>query len=138
MNVLFVDTNNIGRSAVAERVLNSFEKSGHLADSCGTGKSASLGHGIPVKMREVLEENNYPSSGHISKRLDADLVIWADVIVCMNEIHRKHLAFYYPESEEKLRVWEIMEPRPADGLNEHRRAFQRIKEKILEEFVFVG
>ena len=76
MNVLFVCIGNQGRSVMAERIFRAAGSS-HVARSAGAAPGAAV-HPVVV---EALRELGIDASDHVPRRLDDDLLAWADVVV---------------------------------------------------------
>ncbi len=83
MNVLFICTGNTCRSPMAEGYLATKGKN-FSAKSCGL-----FADGSPVSdnSKKVMAEIGIDISGHISKQINADLIKWADKIICMSPSH---------------------------------------------------
>ncbi len=77
MNVLFVCVGNQGRSVMAERLF--LERAGgtHQARSAGSRPGSEVHAGV----LESLAELGVDASDHVPRRLDDELVGWADVVV---------------------------------------------------------
>jgi arsenate reductase (thioredoxin) len=75
--VLFVCVGNTGRSVMAERLLLRASGGRHEARSAG---SRPGGAPEPVVL-EALAEVGIDATDHVPRRLDDDLIGWADVIV---------------------------------------------------------
>jgi len=77
VNVLFVCVANSGRSVMAERIFERAVEGRHRARSAGSNPG-SAPH--PVVL-EALEEIGLDASDHRPRKLDDELVAWADVVV---------------------------------------------------------
>ena len=77
MNVLFVCVANSGRSVMAERIFERAVAGRHRARSAGSNPGAAP---HPVVL-EALEEIGLDASDHRPRKLDDELVAWADVVV---------------------------------------------------------
>ena len=77
MNVLFVCVANSGRSVMAEPIFERAVEGRHRARSAGSNPG-SAPH--PVVL-EALEEIGLDASDHRPRKLDDELVAWADVVV---------------------------------------------------------
>jgi arsenate reductase len=75
-NVLFVCVGNQGRSVIAERLFRRAAP-GHGARSAGSSPGARP-HEVVV---EALREIAVDASDHVPRRLDADAISWADIVV---------------------------------------------------------
>ena len=76
MNVLFVCIGNQGRSVMAERIFRAAGSS-HAARSAG----AAPGDQVHPEVVEALQEIGIDASDHVPRRLDDELLAWADVVV---------------------------------------------------------
>jgi arsenate reductase len=77
MNVLFVCVANSGRSVMAEQLFRRAAASRHEARSAGSDPGPAP-HAVVL---EVLSEVGLDASDHVPRKLDGDLVQWADVVV---------------------------------------------------------
>jgi arsenate reductase len=77
VNVLFVCVGNSGRSVMAERLLRSEAGGHHEARSAGSAPGVEA----HPQVLEALGEIGIDASDHIPRKLDAELVEWADVVV---------------------------------------------------------
>ena len=76
-NVLFVCVGNQGRSVMAERLFHEAAGEEHVARSAGAAPGAEV-HAVAV---EALAEVGIDASDHVPRKLDDELIGWADVIV---------------------------------------------------------
>src|SRR5437763_15965153 len=79
MHVLFVCTENAGRSQIAEHLFNASANGLHEAHSAGTKPAASV-HPAVI---DVLASRGVDASGARPKALTGDLIDWADRVVTM-------------------------------------------------------
>ena len=79
VNVLFVCTENAGRSQIAEHLFNVSARGLHEARSAGTRPAKA----IHPEIVPVLERRGADASGARPKPLSDDLLEWADRIVTM-------------------------------------------------------
>ncbi len=77
MKVLFVCVGNTGRSVMAERLFRRDSQGRHEARSAGSAPGSSP-HPVVV---EALAELGIDASDHVPRKLDDELVAWADVVV---------------------------------------------------------
>lgn len=75
--VLFVCVGNAGRSVMAERLLLQASGGRHEARSAGSRPGAAAEPSVV----EALAEVGIDASDHEPRRLDGDLVAWADVVI---------------------------------------------------------
>jgi arsenate reductase (thioredoxin) len=76
VNVLFVCIGNQGRSVMAERIFRA-SGSSHVARSAG----AEPGDHVHPVVLDALRELEIDASDHVPRRLDDELLTWADVVV---------------------------------------------------------
>ena len=76
-NVLFVCIGNQGRSVMAERLFREAAGPAHEARSAGAAPGAEV-HQVAV---EALAELGIDASDHVPRKLDDELVEWADVVI---------------------------------------------------------
>jgi arsenate reductase (thioredoxin) len=76
-NVLFVCVGNSGRSVMAERIFRAESGGRHAARSAGSAP----GSAAHPQVVEALDEIGIDARDHVPRRLDAELVDWADVVV---------------------------------------------------------
>jgi arsenate reductase (thioredoxin) len=77
VNVLFVCVANSGRSVMAERLFARAAEGRHTARSAGSNPGAAAHPEVVAALREV----GLDASDHVPRKLDADAVAWADVVV---------------------------------------------------------
>jgi arsenate reductase len=84
VNVLFVCVGNGGRSVMAERIFQQLASGEHEARSAGSHPGTAP-H-LPVV--EALREIGIDASDHVPRKLDSELLDWADVAVstCSEEV----------------------------------------------------
>jgi arsenate reductase len=75
--VLFVCIGNQGRSVIAERLFREAAGDAHEARSAGSAPGRDV-HPVAV---EALAEIGLDASDHVPRKLDEDLVTWADVVI---------------------------------------------------------
>jgi arsenate reductase (thioredoxin) len=77
VKVLFVCTANGGRSVIAERLLEREAAGRHQARSAGSDPGAAA----HPEVLEALAEIGIDASDHVPRKLDQELIDWADVVV---------------------------------------------------------
>lgn len=88
MNILFVCTGNTCRSPMAEGYLR-FKNKNINVESCGLSADGSR---VSENSEKVMAEIGIDISNHISQQINADLINWADKIICMSHSHSDMLA----------------------------------------------
>jgi tRNA threonylcarbamoyl adenosine modification protein (Sua5/YciO/YrdC/YwlC family) len=103
-NVLLVCSGNTCRSPMAEGFLRSKLEAGvpgrFSVRSAGT--SASIGMRASLPAVEVMREKDIEINNHRSRRIDEEIVEWADVILCMTSHHMGILSDNYPTHSGKI------------------------------------
>ena len=95
---------------------------------------APLHRKIPKKMREALENLGYNPDNHRSQGVSVHLLDWADIIVCMGNVHEQYISTHYPQHSNKVRNWQIKDPHFATGTELHRQVAGQIQQRTLAEF----
>ena len=85
-------------------------------------------------MRIVLEELGYDPNNHRSQNISENLLSWADKIICMGNVHVKHIVEHYPEYSQKVNNWLIDDPHFATGTDKHREVARQIQNQIYIQF----
>jgi arsenate reductase (thioredoxin) len=83
-NVLFVCVANSGRSVMAERIFRTVAGDRHAVRSAGS----EPGTAPHPEVVAVLDEIGIDARDHVSRKLDAEALVWADVAVstCSEEV----------------------------------------------------
>lgn len=134
MNILFICTGNLNRSAAAHVILNSHGSDKYEVKSCGTGKVAPLKKEIPRKMRTALEGLGYDPDNHRSQGISEELLYWADIVVVMGNVHRRFIADNFPQHEGKVENWNIKDPHFEPGCEVHRQVAKQIECLVKKQF----
>jgi protein-tyrosine-phosphatase len=102
--------------------------------SCGTGKVAPLKRKIPRKTLLALEELGFDGTSHRTQGISESLLSWADTIVCMGNVHEKHVAERYPQHLHKVSNWLVKDPHFATGMEMHREVVKQIRDQVYLQF----
>jgi arsenate reductase len=109
--VLFVCVGNQGRSVMAERLFRRAASGRHKARSAGSNP----GTAVHPQVLEMLAEIGIDASDHVPRKLDDDLVQWADVVVatcddaCPVIPGKRYVSWHLPDPKHEplVRVREI-------------------------------
>ena len=104
MKVLFVCTANICRSFMAERIFRKRLKENSHSDIEVSSASLFDMEGAPADPGavDILEEKGFDGYGHKSKLLTEDMVAETDMILVMDQQHRKTIIENYPDAKGKV------------------------------------
>jgi protein-tyrosine phosphatase len=125
MRVLFVCAGNAHRSPLGEALLKK-------ARPDWTVDSAGLEIAIPVAMqvkRYLAEENAEQYVKRTPEDIRSKSLDTYDLIVAMEERHRRHILSICPQCAYKTVVWNIGDPYFMP-LDEARKIYDKIKEKV--------
>lgn len=121
--ILFVCSGNINRSPAARHL---YFKNGFVnVDSCGLGLTAAKNLPMTKKMKAALEEDVV----HTSKKIDQNLVDWADVIICMGPGQVKKVNKLYNTDKARLFYHGKIEDPHFTG--RYKEVVEQIKHNIL-------
>jgi protein-tyrosine-phosphatase len=109
--ILFVCTANICRSPVAEALFADWLRRHNmpaewLAASAGTW--ADTGTPAAAYSREVLNERGLDLSAHRARRIDAEMLADANLVLCMTRAHCEALQVEFPQFSERIKPLSIM------------------------------
>lgn len=124
-NVLFVCIGNQGRSVMAERLFRQAAGDTHAARSAGSAPGAAT----HPEVLEALREAGIDASDHVPRRLDDELLDWADVVVAACD-------GACPVTSGKRRLdWHLPDPmhRPLDEVRAIRDEIRARVESLLAE-----
>lgn len=97
-NILVVCVGNICRSPMAEYFLKQHFPQLHIESA---GISGLIGHQADAKAMHCMQQHGIDMSGHIARKLNADLIKKADLILVMSQNQKKHLEMTWPFSKGK-------------------------------------
>lgn len=124
--VLFVCVANGGRSVMAERIFRKLAGDRHDARSAGS----EPGPAPHPQVVEALREIGIDAADHVPRKLDADVLAWADLAVstCSEEV--------CPVTPGVRRIsWELPDPKnlPLEDVRQIRDEIQRRVQELLAE-----
>ncbi|HEX6988920.1 MAG TPA: L-threonylcarbamoyladenylate synthase [Bacillota bacterium] len=103
--ILMVCTGNTCRSPMAAALLRALaEAAGYEVDVRSAGVAAIEGSPPAREAVEVLATRGIALEGHRSRRLSADDVAWADVILTMTAHQRDQVRALYPEAGDRIQT----------------------------------
>ena len=125
MNVLFVCVANAGRSVMAEHLFRAIGGDRHYARSAGSDPGVAP----HPQVVEALAELGLDASAHVPRRLDAELLEWADLAVstCAEEV--------CPITPGVRRIaWTLRDPKglPVDEVRPIRDELRRLVGELAE------
>ena len=112
MKILFVCTANIVRSFMAERILiEKLKKDKKNGIDVSSAAIIDM-HSMPADPTavEILHEYGVDDAGHHSRLLTEDMVSQTDMIIVMEDIHKKIILDQYPEAEGKIHLLKSFSP----------------------------
>ena len=106
MTILFVCTANINRSFMAERILRGELKKRrkhnvHISSAALIDMKGEPADPVAAKL---LKASGYDDAGHQSRLLTEEMVAQADLMLVMEDSHRKLILEQYPPAEGKVRL----------------------------------
>jgi len=100
--ILFVCTGNTCRSPLAHAFLEKKANTEKLAiEVKSAGIAAKDGLDVSTNTKEVLKEKKIPFK-HKTKKLNKELVAWADLILAMSFVHKHYIINLYPQASSKI------------------------------------
>ena len=116
-SVLFVCTANICRSPVAEALYADWLRRRAVPGDwqvSSAGTWAEDGFPAAQHSRDILAEQGLDLSQHRARRVDADLLAQADLVLCMTSAHREALQAEFPQFASRLALFSAMAGVPYD------------------------
>ena len=101
--LLFICTGNICRSPMAEGLAPSIAAEyQHEVEAKSAGTLGLIDYTADPKAVEVIKERKLDISGHRSKEITRELIVWADYILVMERKHASHVRANFPDGREKI------------------------------------
>lgn len=132
MKILFVCKGNVGRSQMAEAFYEKYSKN-QKVKSAGYSPGYWVGRNLNMTkhVKVCMDEENINVRDKISKKLEKQMVDWADKIIVFDSKKQDWPDFL--KDSKKLTIWKIEDPRGGD-LNTHRKVRDKIKKNV-QDFV---
>ena len=92
-NILVVCVGNICRSPMAEYLLKQQSSTVHIESA---GISGLIGHPADKKAQLCMQRLDIDMSAHIAKKLNAELLKKADIVLVMSNNQQKHIEQTWP------------------------------------------
>jgi len=141
--VLFVCYGNIARSLMAEGYLKKmFSERKFEIQVLSAGLNAQ---GFPPTKEtlEIMKKEQIDLPNHTATQLTRELLEYADLILTMEEIHKKAILFYYPQFKDKVFTLKgfagetedlnIQDPYGKD-IKVYEARYEEIKSSIIKSF----
>jgi len=106
-HVLFVCTGNLCRSPMSEYYMRHLlEKSGvNGVDVSSCGVIAQSGEPAAENAVDVMAEEGIDMSGHLSRPITQEMADIADLIIGMEDYHKRVVTRYFKNTNEKFRMF---------------------------------
>ena len=101
MNVLFVCTGNTCRSPMAEAIFNHLQKNS-INKAFSRGTNVFVEESINDKAKTALGKMDIFDCSHISKQINEDDIIFADLVLTMTSSHKMFLKSKFPKYANKI------------------------------------
>lgn len=103
MNIMFVCTGNICRSAMAEGILKKVLKEYNIdANVYSCGIYAETGDWATYNAIETVKEYDVDLTNHRATNIRESKINDMDIILCATENHKKSVVFLYPKLKDKV------------------------------------
>jgi len=137
--LLFVCTGNTCRSYMAETIAKGYLKEKGLdavLEIVSAGTGCLDNEPASVQARTVMAEMGYANNNHRAKRLTADLIREADLILTMTQRQRSDVLALVPEAREKVFLLKeyVISPEEARKRSEEIAALRQEIQKAEREF----
>ncbi|MFO7891799.1 MAG: low molecular weight protein arginine phosphatase [bacterium] len=139
--ILFVCTGNSCRSPMAEGILRDYLKRNKIENFEVASAGIMAPSGLPASNYSLMVsvENGIDLSSHRSQLIDRDLIESSDLILVMEESHKKFIAKFFPFSKDRVYLLknfgenakggEVADPMGYE-LEIYRRCYKELKKEI--------
>ena len=131
-HILILCAGNLCRSPLAEALLRArLAREGKPIEVGSAGLIADLGDPADEMARVVASGHGLDLAAHRSRPVDPELVRWADLILVMEQVHRRHLLALAPTAAGKVYLlghWGGIEI--PDPYCQGREAFEAVYDQI--------
>ena len=103
MNIMFICTGNICRSAMADGMMKKLIKENNIdAEICSCGVYAETGNGATYNAVEAASEYGADISSHRATNIRESRITEMDLILCATMSHKQSVLYLYPELQGKV------------------------------------
>ncbi len=133
--VLFVCTGNVCRSPMAEYIFRNLMARDDEWESGSAGTAAWDGQPASDYAVSALAEWNIDLTPHRSRRLRADLIEHADILVVMTRAHRQEIVTRHPRAADRIRTLRDFDARGGppdidDPIGASRDVYRHVRDDI--------
>jgi protein-tyrosine phosphatase len=141
--ILFVCYGNIARSLMAEGYLKKMASEHNLKIQVSSAGLNAQGLPPTRETLEIMKKEQIDLSNRTARQLTRELLEQADLVLTMEEIHKKAILFYYPQLKNKvfrlkefageIRDLDIQDPY-GKNIKVYEARYEEIKSSILKSF----
>ena len=101
MKIGFICTGNTCRSPMAESYFRHITKN-YQVEVFSAGLGAGYGWRAADEARRIMEKNQIEMTEHVSQPLTREMVLSADMLIAMTDMHREKIISRWPEAKNKV------------------------------------